>query len=91
MRHEHYSDLVNKILALFPNEVMGTYYLAPISKSDSPSGKSIIARGKLVNCVRNILHLSGDTRKRKTRKRPTEAYMEEDEETQIKLQSKISL
>lgn len=47
-------------------EKMGTYYCAPVRKYSSPLNKSVPARGKLVNQVRNILHLSGETRKRKS-------------------------
>lgn len=66
MSHDNYTVLAAKILSLFPNEVMGTYYVPAIKKSDTPLKKSIMSRGKLVNCVRNILQRSGDTKRRRT-------------------------
>lgn len=42
----------------------GTYYVPPVKKINSPFGKSQMAKGKLVNQVKNILFRSGDTVKR---------------------------
>lgn len=41
------------IVSVFPTEVESTYYVAPISKKDSITKKSVIARGKLINKWRN--------------------------------------
>lgn len=41
------------IVSIFPTEVSTTYYTAPISKKDSPTRKSVISRGKLMNMWRN--------------------------------------
>lgn len=42
-----------KIVAAFPTEVATTYYVPPISKKDSVTKKSVVARGKLINMWRN--------------------------------------
>jgi hypothetical protein len=48
------ADHISKmIVSTFPTEVSRTYYIPPISKKDSFTKKSIIARGKLMNMWRN--------------------------------------
>ncbi|XP_031334783.1 uncharacterized protein LOC116164711 [Photinus pyralis] len=66
LTHGDYNKIVSKIINLFPNENMGTYYVPPILKADHPAGRSQRSMGKLPNRVRNIRFLSGDTKKRKT-------------------------
>lgn len=39
---------------------MGTYYVPPIKKNESVKGKSIPAKGKLVDKCRNILYRAGE-------------------------------
>lgn len=41
------------IISIFPTEVSTTYYTPPVSKKNSVTNKSIIARGKLINMWRN--------------------------------------
>lgn len=66
---EDYNVLAGKIICLFPNETLGVYYCPPIPKYKHPLKKSIMAKGKLVNQVRNILFRSGDTLSRRATKR----------------------
>ncbi|KAB0805329.1 hypothetical protein PPYR_02299, partial [Photinus pyralis] len=56
MKHEEYNQVAAKIISLFPRECLGTYYVPPIRKSESIIGKSVLARGKLVDKVRNLIH-----------------------------------
>lgn len=64
LRKEEYNSLAAKIITLFPTEMVGTYYVPPMKKSSSPFGRPIMAKGKLVNQVKNIIFRSGDTNKR---------------------------
>lgn len=41
---------------MFPTESIGTYYIPAIRKADSPCKRSVMAKGKLVDKVRNIVH-----------------------------------
>lgn len=53
---------------MFPNESMGTYYVPAIKKCESPLNKSIMAKGKLVDKVRNLVRVCDEAsplRKRK--------------------------
>lgn len=65
LRHEQYNSLAAKIIILFPTESIGTYYVPVVKNCHSLSKKTIMAKGKLVNQVRNIIFLSGETVKRK--------------------------
>lgn len=65
MNYVSYSKLTEKIQNLFPNESPRTYYIKPIRKNKSSTGKSIRARGKLVDKVRNLLFKSGEKRRKK--------------------------
>lgn len=65
LKHEDYNRIVAKIIELFPNEAVGTYYIPPISKHENPGRVSQKAMGKLPNRIRNIRFRSGDTRKLK--------------------------
>lgn len=47
--------LTRGIIEIFPSEDINLYYVAPISKKDSRSRKSISIRGKLVDKYRNKL------------------------------------
>ncbi|KAJ8913335.1 hypothetical protein NQ315_013306 [Exocentrus adspersus] len=60
LKHDDYIILASKIIQLFPNEVTGTYYVPSVPKNLSPNGKSILARGKLVDKCRNIIHKCGE-------------------------------
>lgn len=64
INHEEYNILTSKIIALFPTENAGTYYVPSVKKRDSISGKPVFAKGKLVDKIRNTLYKSGE-RKRK--------------------------
>lgn len=62
---EDYNIITSKIICLFPTESPSTYYVPAIKKSDSVHGKSILARGKLVDKSRNLLSSCGSTVVRK--------------------------
>lgn len=64
MTHEEYNIISAKIVSLFPTETVGTYFVRPVQKRDSLSGKSILAKGKLVDKVRNLLYMSGERKKK---------------------------
>ncbi|KAJ8930809.1 hypothetical protein NQ314_016341 [Rhamnusium bicolor] len=71
LKNDDYNILTAKIITLFPTETVGTYYVHPIKKSNSPTGRPLFARGKLVDKRRNLLHKCGDVfliRKRKKEK-----------------------
>uniref|UniRef100_A0A1Y1LUZ3 SAM domain-containing protein n=1 Tax=Photinus pyralis TaxID=7054 RepID=A0A1Y1LUZ3_PHOPY len=87
---EDYNVLASKIITLFPKETASTYYVPAIRKRDSITRKPILARGKLVDKCRNLLHDCGPSviiRKRKS------SYLDEDDsyghtkERQIVLES----
>lgn len=59
--NEDYNLLGAKIIGLFPSESLAMHYCPPIRKANHPLKKSVMAKGKLVNQVRNILFKSGDT------------------------------
>lgn len=70
MKHEDYNIITAKIITLFPTEATQTYYIPSIRKNDSFNRRSIVARGKLVDKARNLIHKSGlSTRKRKLESR----------------------
>lgn len=48
---------------MFPKESIGTYFTHPIKKRDSINGRSTIARGKLVDKVRNLIYKYGDRKR----------------------------
>ncbi|KAL4710274.1 hypothetical protein ACJJTC_003554 [Scirpophaga incertulas] len=60
LSYEDYNILTGKIITLFPKETAGTYFTRPIKKKFSTTGKSIPARGKLIDKVRNFLFQSRD-------------------------------
>ncbi|GBP43090.1 hypothetical protein EVAR_96352_1 [Eumeta japonica] len=62
---DEYNFLAAKIITLFPAENIGTYFVRPVSKSQSACGKPTFARGKLIDKVRNFLYKS-DAHKRST-------------------------
>lgn len=64
--YEEYNILTAKIIALFPFENTGTYFVPPIKKRQSISGKPSFAKGKLVDKIRNTLYKSGEKRKKST-------------------------
>lgn len=72
LRQEEFNILGSKIIGLFPTETLGVYYCPPIKKSENPFKKSVMAKGKLVNQMRNILFRSGDTVARRSEKRKIE-------------------
>lgn len=61
--YEEYNVLAAKIITLFPKESIGTYFTKPIKKIDSINGRSTVARGKLVDKVRNLLYKYGDRKR----------------------------
>ncbi|CAH0550212.1 unnamed protein product [Brassicogethes aeneus] len=81
LRQEEYNSLAAKIITLFSTERIGTYYVPPIKKNNSPFGKSMMAKGKLVNQVKNTLFRSGDTNKR---------HIGSDEDTYLESKKKCS-
>lgn len=50
---------------MFPKENAGTYFIHPVRKGQSPTGKPVVSKGKLVDKVRNLLFKYGE------RKRPS--------------------
>ncbi|XP_026326281.1 uncharacterized protein LOC113234979 isoform X2 [Hyposmocoma kahamanoa] len=65
--YEEYNIISAKIISLFPKESIGTYFTKPIKKNNSFNGRSTVARGKLVDKVRNLLYKYGDhTHKRQS-------------------------
>ncbi|KAL4703435.1 hypothetical protein ACJJTC_008154, partial [Scirpophaga incertulas] len=71
LTYDDYTVLSGKIITLFPKESAATYFTRPIKKSDSFIGKSVPAKGKLIDRVRNLLFQSGE-RKRKCSTNNTE-------------------
>lgn len=53
--------MCRKIVDEFPTEISSTYYIPYISKTNSANGRCTYAKGRLVDKIRNLLHLSGDT------------------------------
>lgn len=72
LNFEEYNLLTSKIIALFPSESTYTYFVPAITKNESRTGKPILAKGKLVNKVRNILFISPDTVQCKRKRKSTE-------------------
>lgn len=68
LTHQNYQSIVGKITNLFPNEPPTVYYIAAIRKKDSPTGKTIIAKGKLIDKAKNLIHQGGYARPTKKRK-----------------------
>lgn len=68
LNQKNYQSIIAKIKHLFPNEPLAIYYTAAIKKKDSPTGKSIIARGKLIDKAKNLIHQGGYARPTKKRK-----------------------
>lgn len=68
INHEEYNILTSKIIALFPTENAGTYFVPPIKKRDSISGKPCFAKGKLVDKIRNTLYKSGERKRKNSEK-----------------------
>ncbi|XP_071629473.1 uncharacterized protein [Temnothorax longispinosus] len=68
LTHSQFQLITSKILSLFPNECGSTYYIPAVPKNLSPTGRPVMARGKLVDKCRNMLYTSDDiqyVRKRK--------------------------
>lgn len=68
LKQDQYQLITDKIIRLFPRESEATYYCPYMPKKDSKTGKCVLAKGRIVDKVRNILYRSGDTircRKRK--------------------------
>ncbi|CAG9822215.1 unnamed protein product [Phaedon cochleariae] len=55
LQNSDFNKISQDIAKLFPNEVPGVYYTAPIKKRNSRNNKSIVARGKLIDKYRNKL------------------------------------
>lgn len=66
LTHSDYNVLVAKIVTLFPMETVGTYYVPAISKKNSITNKPQVAKGRLVDKIRNLLRLSRAIQKEKT-------------------------
>lgn len=52
---------------MFPKECLGTYYVPAVKKSESVSNKSILAKGKLVDKVRNLIHKCDEAQPKRKR------------------------
>lgn len=68
LTHKNYQLIVAKILNLFPKKPPTIYYISAIRKNDSPTGKSIIAKGKLIDKAKNLIYQGGYARLTKKRK-----------------------
>ncbi|XP_024886663.1 uncharacterized protein LOC112464100, partial [Temnothorax curvispinosus] len=68
LTEKDYQSIVAKIKNLFPNEPATVYYIASIRKQDSPTGKTIAARGKLLDKAKNLIYQGGYARPTKKRK-----------------------
>lgn len=75
MIHKDYNRLAGQIITLFPNETTGTYYVPPIRKCNSSTGRSIVAKGRLVDKCKNVISRCGDAVPK--RKRVNEESVEE--------------
>lgn len=71
LRHEEFNIITSKIVSLFPSEYPGTYYVPAVKKRDSKIGRPILAKGKLVDKCKNLLHSCADVIPRR-RKRSLE-------------------
>lgn len=71
---DDYNILSAKIISVFPIECCGTYYVPAVRKKDSIAGKPILARGKLVDKCRNLLHACGPVIVRKKSSTETNGY-----------------
>ncbi|XP_074032341.1 uncharacterized protein isoform X2 [Leptinotarsa decemlineata] len=69
LSHDEYTILAAKIVQLFPTETTGIYYIPAIKKRHSVTGKSIVAKGRLVDKCRNIIYKCDDAITLKSRKR----------------------
>lgn len=58
LTHSDYNILTSKIITLFPKECAGTYYVPAIRKKNSPINRPVVAKGKLVDKVRNLLRVN---------------------------------
>lgn len=65
---QNYQLIVKKIKDLFPNEPATVYYIGAIRKQESPTGKTIIAKGKLIDKAKNLIHRDSYARPTKKRK-----------------------
>lgn len=77
LKFEEYNIITSKIISLFPNETSFTYFVPAIKKSESNIGRPILAKGKLVNKVRNVLFISPDSVPCKRKKQSFEAVDEQ--------------
>lgn len=66
LTHSDYNVLTAKIITLFPMETAGIYYVPAISKKNSITNKPQVAKGRLVDKIRNLLRLSREIQKEKT-------------------------
>lgn len=75
LAEKNYQLITTKIKKLFSNEPTTVYYIPTVRKQDSPSAKSINAKGKLVDKAKNLIAQGGYaryTKKRKAAKNTTE-------------------
>ncbi|XP_031327937.1 uncharacterized protein LOC116159147 [Photinus pyralis] len=68
LRHDEYNRLTAKIIDLFPNETTGTYYVPAIRERDSSINRSIMAKGKLVDKVKNLIRVCDEAIPKRRRK-----------------------
>lgn len=59
---------MQKIKDLFPNEAAPIYFIGSIRKQESPTGKTIIAKGKLIDKAKNLIYQGGYAKPTKKRK-----------------------
>ncbi|KAG5896705.1 hypothetical protein JTB14_002549 [Gonioctena quinquepunctata] len=69
LSHDEYIILASKIVQLFPTKTTGIYYVPAIKKCHSVTGKSIVAKGPLVDKCRNIIYKCDDAVTLESRKR----------------------
>ncbi|CAH0553157.1 unnamed protein product [Brassicogethes aeneus] len=61
LQHDHYNIITAKIISLFPGEHSQIYYVPAIKKKESILKKSVLAKGKLVDKVKNLLYKTGES------------------------------
>lgn len=65
--------ILEQIKDIFPLEPLKIYYSASIKKQHSRTGRSVLAKGKLLHKAKNLIHQGGYARPTRKRKHRTES------------------
>lgn len=87
LRPDEYNKLAAKILIMFPTESMGTYYVPAVRRAESAVQKSVMAKGKLVDKVRNLIYRCEEAVPRRKRKASKPATVIQDSHSDTNLQN----